>query len=277
MSFVVVGGDQKFCILNKQEDDYDDEFSDRLPWIEAKDLEIGNLLMGYRGTNLSVIDIRCKKLRNDTDSYDMSLKTDHTFYIKDSRGNLVLTHNIFGIDDLVIIGIGTLAGSLIGGAITSYKAHNKGVLSTGVVIKGVLVGAAIGGVTTAVTYYGVIVGREYLPVIIDNVEEFAVTFSEEIRKTIEAVRNHKGVAYFVYTTIPTAATAALTFGVRVISNFTDETSRRENEDINFSEINFKEGSAENVIDQVVLDRNGRPVRDENGRIVRIILRMKKDD
>ena len=233
-SFIMVGGDQKFCIST---DDYKQKKEEEADlWINAENLEKGLRLRGYNNTSLVVRDVKRINLKENVDFYEMTLNHSHTFYLVDSNGNRILTHNLFGLDDLIIIGIGCLIGGLIGGGFAAYKSYKKNILSAKTVGKGVLVGALIGGAGTTIAYYGIIAGAKYLPIIMENAETFIATHFEEVKKVIEIARQNPKVAYFVGGTITGAASAMYLFIDESICDFVDETAKRENEDIDFSEI-----------------------------------------
>lgn len=283
ISSIMVGCNQKFCI---QTNDVEQNITS-ISWVDAKDLKKGFWLTGYDNTNFMVKDIEYVKFKNSVDSYEISLNYNHTFYLVDSNGNRILTHNIFGVDDFIVIGVGVLIGAIVGGCITIYKCYKKRTMSKKTVAKGVLVGALIGGAATAVTYYGIYFGAKYLPIIMGKIETIVMKLPA-IEKIISTARANPKYSYFIGLTIPAMASAAYSSMKEKIDDFVDETEERENEDIDFSEIDLEgndnfggqfedtTNNIEVVTSEILIDGNGNPIRDRNGRVARIIIARQRD-
>ena len=66
----------------------------RVIWVKAKDLKKGDKLLGLNNDVVTVIKVKTIELEESIDSYDLSLTWPHTFFVVDSSGNSLLTHNI---------------------------------------------------------------------------------------------------------------------------------------------------------------------------------------
>ncbi len=275
LSFMAVGDDQKFCILDRQKD-YEDELSDNATWADAKDLMSGDYLRGYGDSSFCVFDIDYKQLKKNVDSYDLSLQTDHTFYIKDSNGNLVLTHNLFGVDDLVIIGGFCVIGALIGGGLTAYKTYSNGVFSKGAVVKGAVIGLVIGGVSSAAFIYIGVPACKYLPSALKGLEDYLAAHSPAVAKFLANVKESKIDLILLYSLAKDFFGRGWSILDRTTTHFADETLRRENEDIDFSGIDVDYGETEEIVNEIFVDQNDRPIRDENGNTIRFVLRRRRN-
>ncbi len=213
-------------------------------WVDAKNLRKGLVLRGYGKKNLVVKDIEHINLQTGTDLYEISLNNPNTFYLVDSNGNRILTHNIFGVDDLMILGTGFLIGAVIGGTIggsyAAYKAYSKGVLSTKTVAEGVLVGALVGGAATAITYYGIYLGYLHFAGAIKALKAAGAN-AEQAREAFAFFSANKEVIYFIGTTSVGTEISAGVIAAGTIENYVEETAKREYEDTDFSKVNLKVG------------------------------------
>lgn len=165
-------------------------------WVNAKDLQIGDRIRGSRNNFLEVANVQEITFEEKQDFYELSLKDNYTFYLIDSAGHYVLTHNI-GL--LSTIGIGALIGGIFGGVYVAWQSHKKGILSKEVLFKGVIYGAAV-GVATALIIYGVV----YLYMNIVPINKFSissskfVSFLSENRSTNELVSIFKNYGPQIY-------------------------------------------------------------------------------
>ena len=92
ISSIMVGLDQKFCV---QINAYD------FVWLEAEDLEPNMLVLGYNNKKFRVRDVQAIEFENSIDLYEISLNPNNTFYLIDSNGNRILTHNVFGVTSFI--------------------------------------------------------------------------------------------------------------------------------------------------------------------------------
>jgi hypothetical protein len=117
-------------------------------WVKAEDLKVGDKLIGKNGKSLYVTRVELVELNEKLDSYEISLKHHHLYYLVDTAGNHVLTHNI-GVAVVCMI-IGGLSCAIGGGAYGNKQAHKKSKRVGGPtkkeVAKEVLIDGAIGAV-----------------------------------------------------------------------------------------------------------------------------------
>ncbi len=111
-------------------------------WASAGDLKVGDRIRGSQYNELEVVKAERVEFNSKVDLVELSLKEHHTFYLIDSEGHYVLTHNI-GV--LTCIWIGALIGGIAGGGYAAWKSHKKGILSVKTVAKATLVGVLVGG------------------------------------------------------------------------------------------------------------------------------------
>ncbi len=161
-----VGGDQKFYNLGgiaklkhkllknvKAEKRDFLELMLRVVWISAKDLKVGMELLGINATKLTVTNVEFIEPDEDAFLYDISIGHPHTFFLADSSGNVLLTHNIIALPTaLWIIGICSSIGAIIG--VRTVIKKTRGKASKKAILSGALVGGIIaGGVATGVIYF----------------------------------------------------------------------------------------------------------------------------
>ncbi|MFH1643829.1 MAG: hypothetical protein ABIA74_01515, partial [bacterium] len=138
--------------------------------------------------------------------------------------------------------------------------------------------------TVAVIYYGIIAGAEYIPVIVENIgvllEKIAVFTGEhfeEIKNAIKVVSENGSVAIFVYAFTKETVNGSYQAFDSATSYFADETARRKNEDIDFEEIDLEEDDEYKLVEGILLNESGQPIRDQNGGVVKIFIKVKKND
>ena len=118
-------------------------------WVKAKDIEVGDRIRGSQYNELEVTKVEYVKFNKRINFYELSLDEHHTFYVIDSAGHYILTHNI---GFLAVVGIGALIGGISVGSYVAWKSHKKGVFSKKAVLIGFVFGAVIGAATAAVAY-----------------------------------------------------------------------------------------------------------------------------
>jgi hypothetical protein len=117
-------------------------------WVKAEDLKVGDKLIGKNGKSLYVTRVELVELNEKLDSYEISLKHHHLYYLVDTAGNHVLTHN-FIVSILLSVAIGFASGGAgTAGGLLVYKKLKGEVVTNGeladAALKGAYVGAAIG-------------------------------------------------------------------------------------------------------------------------------------
>jgi hypothetical protein len=133
ISSLMVGLGQKFCVLTNG--CCDDPL---YMWMEAQSLKPDMIILGYHNKKFRIRDIQTIELEAKTDLYEISLSQHDTFYIIDSNGNPILTHNLFGLLGWMVIG-GALAGGMLGAGIMIYKSYAQNVkISKSSIAKGFL-------------------------------------------------------------------------------------------------------------------------------------------
>ena len=75
----------------------------RALWVKAKDLKVGDKLEGLHDQTLIVTRVEPIKFKQNIDFYELSLKHHHTFYLIDTAGNHILTHNILPGSDIGVM------------------------------------------------------------------------------------------------------------------------------------------------------------------------------
>ena len=298
ISSLMVGQGQRFCVLT------DDSWANQpYMWVEAQRLEPGMFILGYNNTKFKVRDVQEIEFKSNTDSYEISLSQYNTFYIIDSNGNPILTHNVLGLLGWIIIG--ALIGGVFGAGISIYKAYARNVsISASSVLKGFLIGAVTGAVAAAVTYYGIYLGSKYILPMLDKCRvDLALryptlnpgsTMSAIMEKwalikypQLEAAKK----VFFVGLSTGIVAPLATKMGYNVIDqtieDFVRETERREGENINFVETNIRHKKAKrNALNRAYVEVpsdmeilatetlrgiDGNPIKDQKGNELSIIL------
>ncbi|MBD3272919.1 hypothetical protein GF385_01020 [Candidatus Dependentiae bacterium] len=196
-------------------------------WVSAKNLKVGDKIRGSQYNELEVTKVEYVKFDKKIDFYELSLDKLHTFYVIDSAGHYVLTHNL---GFWAAVGIGALIGGIIGGGYAAWISHRNGVLSARTVLMGVVIGGLIGGISAAAVYGGVSLWAKYGPTIIGKISEF-IAEHERVKDAVIYFKKHREA-------IITAFNAAIVFGKKNIREFVEETFRRQAEDIDFSEIDL---------------------------------------
>ncbi len=116
----------------------------RVIWVKAKDLKKGDKLLGLNNDVVTVIKVKTIELEESIDSYDLSLTWPHTFFVVDSSGNSLLTHNIIATSTILwTIGICAGVGAIVG--IKAVVNHTRGKISAKAILSGAIVGGIIGG------------------------------------------------------------------------------------------------------------------------------------
>ena len=288
--FVIVGENQKFYDINAV-DKLNPKLLCRIKnnqrkllkvlsqtvWIDAKGLNVSDQIKGYQNTKLTVTNIEHVKFKKKLDFYEISLKRLHLFYLIDSGGNRILTHNAFSSSALIVIGLSTLVGAIFGSSIVAYKSHKNDVLSAKTVAKGALMGAAIGGVTSAAVFYGIIAYIKYVPLILNKVNIFLENFSS-IKLLINVIKTNPNAFILIGSSTATYLTIK-------IDDFVNEIVRKKTENVDFSGVDFiEENRIENrerlhfgnnnielIQEEILFDENGELIRDEDGRIARLFI------
>ena len=98
-------------------------------FVKAKDLIVGDKIRGSQYNELEVTKIEYVKLNKRINFYELSLDEHHTFYVIDSAGHYILTHNICF---WTAVGIGALIGGISGAYYVAWKSHKKGVFSVSI-------------------------------------------------------------------------------------------------------------------------------------------------
>ncbi len=127
-------------------------------WVDAKNLEVGDEIRGSQNNSLKVTKIEPIELDENVDFCELSLKSNHTFYLIDTAGHYVLTHNI---GFLAFVCIGALIGGVAGGGYAAWSSHKKGILSKKTIIRGALIGVVVGAATAAIIYGLVMLRLEF--------------------------------------------------------------------------------------------------------------------
>ncbi len=252
ISSILVGSHQRFCVLKNHGE---------WAWVEAERLKDGLRLCGYGDKSLRVKDVQRIKLEQKNDLYEISLDNPHTFYLADSNGNRILTHNILGLFGWFVLG-GAVVGALCGGGYAAYKAYKKDVVSAGTIAKGAVIGAFFGASAVAITYAGIYFGAKYLPVILSKLATYGMK-SKTLKPLVEAIKKDPERARFIGGQALALVGGIFTFvGIPMIDNLINETERRENEDIDFSEVDHDDDEApvRPLFEGTVRDRNGRESR-----------------
>lgn len=288
LSSLMVGADQRFCAQI-------DPNNDDLRWIGAESLEENMLLLGNNNAKLKIRDIQNVMLENSTDLYEISLNPNNTFYLVDSNGNLILTHNfgwlilLKGI--LIAAGIGGIIGGGIGAGIVIYKSYAKEEkISASTVVKGVIVGAATGAAVAAVTYAGVYVALEYFPIFLSKLSTF-LGGSEKAALALKTFASNNLVkAVFIGTTIKedgiSYAKTTCNLIDENVEKFVLEAEKREKAAINFSGIHIDEKADKDFLNQSYqgmsgkteflktscpfLNPDGKPFKDSNGNNINFV-------
>ena len=97
ISSLMVGEGQRFCVTH-------DKDSRSFEWTEAHALELESFILGYENKIFKITGVQKIDLGCNTDLYEMSLNPNETFYVLDSNGNPILTHNVIGILGWILIG-----------------------------------------------------------------------------------------------------------------------------------------------------------------------------
>jgi hypothetical protein len=263
LSSIMVGSDQKFCVQIKS--DYDDVTClPSLIWLEAELLEHGMMLLGYNNEKFKIVDVQKIYLEKNTDLYELSLNPTNTFYLVDSNGNLLLTHNISWLIGFIIaIVSGTVVGGGIGAGLMIYKSYARNVkISTSTVMKGFLIGAATGAITAAVTYGGIYVGIEYFPALLSKLSTFLGCTQKTVLVAKSAAANKLSNLIFIGTMINgvgfSVAQSSCNFIDHMVKDFVVETEKREGENINFSDINIKKAANKDFLGQTYKEMPSNP-------------------
>ncbi len=124
----------------------------RVIWVDAKNIRQGDELLGLNNSTVTVKNVRIIELSEPIDLYDISIGWPHTFFIVDSAGNSLLTHNIIIPVAVWIIGGAILGGAVAGAASVAY--YTRGKISAKAVLSGAVVGGIVGGTIAAgIIYY----------------------------------------------------------------------------------------------------------------------------
>lgn len=192
-------------------------------WVKAKDLRVGDKLKGNYGIVLTVTNVKNIELNKKMDFYELSLKRHYTFYLIDSSGNSVLTHNMCFIAAFVLWTAGGSAISgLLGGGYAAVKSHYNGGITKEKVFTGVKIGAAIGaGIGGAIA-----IGIALTPWVSAKVISFLAKH-KSIAKGLSYINEH-------WKLISSTIAAGINYGKDKISEFLNKTSAMESEDIDFS-------------------------------------------
>ena len=113
---ITIGQDQKFFNIDafhelkndlrhsaKNKEQYL-EFLLEVVWVDARNLQVGDRIQGGQGSSLTVTSVKEIEFDHKQNFYKLSLKHHHTFYLVDSGGNCILTHNEDGIIAHTIFG-----------------------------------------------------------------------------------------------------------------------------------------------------------------------------
>jgi len=265
ISSIMVGSDQKFCI-QLDACDYDDE-SVSVSWIDAAYLQQNMFLFGYNNEKFKVKDIQDVEFPGSIDLYEISVGRSSTFYLLDSNGNRLLTHNVIGIVGVLIIG--AVVGAVVGGSLVVYKSYVKKIkVSSSTVLKGCLVGAVSGAALAAVTYYGICLGVKYAPSFVDKIFASSgaaaktkvalngvVKSAAVEKKILQALavlaKLKKTIFIGVVATEAVSHSAKSSYGFidQKIEDLVVETERREGEDVDFFGADFEYEVDEHVLEQ----------------------------
>ncbi|MFH1461395.1 MAG: hypothetical protein ABIF12_00395 [bacterium] len=111
-------------------------------WVKAEDLKEGDKLVGKNGQTLYVTRVEPFEFKEEQDFYDISLKHHHLYYLVDTAGNHILTHNL----DPFTIGVLIIAGcSLVGAIGTGFYKYKTSKRDGGATKKEIMTSALIGG------------------------------------------------------------------------------------------------------------------------------------
>lgn len=195
-------------------------------WIKAKDLEVGDRIRGSQYKELEITMVEYVKFKKKTDFYELSLNEHHTFYVVDSAGHYVLTHNL---GFCAAVGIGILIGAVLGGGYAAWESHRNGVLSAKTVIAGVVRGGIIGGISAAAIYGGIALWAKHGPYVMGKAAELTefIDKYEWIKDISVYYEKHKKP-------VRAAFGLATLYGGKNIREFVKETVMRESADIDFS-------------------------------------------
>ena len=137
----------------------------KVAWVKASDLNVGDKLKGRHGETLFVKTVKEIKFDKQMDFYELSLKRHHTFYLVDTAGNYILTHNFGPITTCVLVGaailgaIGTTAGIIHGYCSAKNSSMTEGGPTKKEIARKVLIHGAVGGAIGAVA--GAVIGLCY--------------------------------------------------------------------------------------------------------------------
>lgn len=283
LSTLTVDDNQMFCIPGNC-NGINERSSLPSLWLKAVDLKKDLQIRGYN-ENFTIDNVQQVDLNWQTDLYELSLEHNHTFYIADTNGNYILTHNI--ICTLIIgtcIGavIGAVIGGTAGGTIAAYNAYGYDTMSTKIIVKGVVVGAIIGGAAGCTIYlgcYGGVALANIIPKLTAKIIPLVIK-NPIITKAVAKLLNQCSISFLGTVTcimIGTTMIKSVELTNEEVGDFVEETARRKKADIDFSSIKFKgknkvprkRTGKEKIIEEDLLDEKGNPIRDKNGEKIKL--------
>ncbi|KKP23791.1 MAG: hypothetical protein SZ59_C0003G0015 [candidate division TM6 bacterium GW2011_GWF2_28_16] len=139
-------------------------------WVKAEDLKVGDMLVGKDGQTLRVTEVKPFEFKEKQDFYEISLKHHHMYYLLDTAGNHVLTHNIEPFTICALIVAGCSAIGVVGGVVYAYKRSRRegGPTKKEVATRmfwGSVIGAAVGVGVCFCVYYPTEIKNFFSPVI----------------------------------------------------------------------------------------------------------------
>ena len=114
-------------------------------WVKAEDLKVGDELVGKDGQTLRVTKFKPFEFKEKQNFYEISLKDHHMYYLLDTAGNHILTHNIepFTLYALIVVGC-SLFGGGCGVAYKYIRSRRESGPTKKEIAQGIFVGCCIG-------------------------------------------------------------------------------------------------------------------------------------
>ncbi len=143
-------------------------------WVKAEDLKVGDELVGKDGQTLRVTKFKPFEFKEKQNFYEISLKDHHMYYLLDTAGNHILTHNIepFTICALIVAGC-SLVGGGCGVAYKYMRSRRENGPTKKEIAIGMFWGCLIGAVVGAVISVYI-----YCPTIIPDTYNYLINFIE---------------------------------------------------------------------------------------------------